>query len=173
MTYTARDLANALGPSNIYLPPTAEWKAKSYGAGMKKFNEKDWLILILDGTSLRCYRPGSLAVADRTQYVSYKKHHAFRYFISVVPNGEIAHVSKLYHGNSNDDKIYEKEGLKEELETRYEESVDGGTYQRQLTITNESKKFFCPFNSLLIPNSNITCNLSDQHNYFLYHRLVA
>ncbi len=116
---TARDLAQAVGSKHICLPTVEEWREKNVGVGMDKYREERMLILIVDGTSLRCFRPGGTALAARTQYVSYKKHHAYRYFIGVLANGEIVYISKLYYGNSNDDEIFEEDGIVACLEKFY------------------------------------------------------
>ena len=115
---TASDLASAL-KGKISFTSLSQWILMNTGKGMEKFNHEKKLIFILDGTSLNVFAPSKHAHLQRSFWVSYKKHHAWRYFICTTTSGEIVWISNLYLGCENDGSMYQASGLKDLLENNY------------------------------------------------------
>lgn len=68
------------------------------------------LLFVVDGTSLPIKQPSLWRLA-RLMWVHYKKHHAFRWFLVTMGNGEIVFVSKLGFGVDSDDKALSHENI--------------------------------------------------------------
>jgi hypothetical protein len=121
---TARDLCSAV-EGCVQLPSFDEWLERNQiGANMEVYNQVDkTLFLILDGTSLEVFQPADLHKASRLWYTSYKKHHAWRFFVAVTTDGTISFLSPLYVGSQTDTSCYQESGLKETLEATYDLSA--------------------------------------------------
>jgi hypothetical protein len=122
---TAQHLSSSLEKS-ISFPSIDEWKERNTGPGMNLYNERKLLLLILDGSSIMIKHPSSSHHSSgREWWVTYKKHHAWRFFVAVNSNGHINYVSPCYSGSESDSVIYNASGLKMILEELYTTPEDG------------------------------------------------
>jgi hypothetical protein len=64
----------------------------------------------VDGTSLPIYEPMCNAF-NAPSVVSHKKHHAYRWFAVVLPNGRPVYVSKLFAGKTKDDTAWNESDI--------------------------------------------------------------